>query len=115
VSEAFPFAKRKPGEIARQRDSPGDGEYRPPGCRPKIRQMGSNGLQVVLDELGAAAAQPVPQPTPSQGEPFEPATPAVNGDNAVIGSTDVGKDMIKGVIVIVTNRATAKAADTPGN
>lgn len=54
--------------------------------------MGSNDLQVVLDQLGVAAGQwrglsthlaaAVP---PAAGRPFQPTTAAVSGINAAIG------------------------------
>jgi hypothetical protein len=53
--------------------------------------MGSNELQVVVDELRATASQwqvlsaELNAPTPSPGHPLQPSTAAVNGVNAAIG------------------------------
>lgn len=55
--------------------------------------MGSDGLQVVLDQLAAMAgqwqglsAQLTAATPPSPGQPFQPTTAAVNSINAMIGT-----------------------------
>lgn len=55
--------------------------------------MGSDGLQVALDELGATAtqwqtlsAQLTGLVPPSPGQPFQPTTAALNSVNAAIGT-----------------------------
>ncbi len=58
---------------------------------PRLALMGANELQVVVDELQAAASQwqrlsaEFTAPTPTPGQPFQPSTAAVNGVNTAIG------------------------------
>ena len=67
------------------------GEYRLSGGLLRLGRMGSNELQVLVDELRATASEwdglsaEFNAPTPSPGHLFQPSTLAVNGVNAAIG------------------------------
>jgi hypothetical protein len=67
------------------------GEYYLRGGLLRLARMGSNELQVVVDELQATASQwqglgaGFTASTPSPGQPFQPSTAAANGVNAAIG------------------------------